>query len=312
MTRSSVPPGACSHASRSPRARAPEPERDRVVELADARRLGGGDELVQERRARERPVREHRRARASRASSSAGRRRTSRNARSTNSSSGSPYASSDACDRGSTPAVVVEAAAGLPAEPPGGDVAAQERARRVLRIAEPLVQHLHDRDARVEPDQVGERERAHRVREPELRDRVDRLRLGDALHQRVRGLVEERHQDPVRDEAREVVRLGRRLPEVAGERDDRLRRLVGGLLGPDHLDEREHRHGVEEVHPDHALGACRDGGQLRDRDRRRVRGEHRLRGTAPHRRPGRAPSSSRRARRSPRSGGRRRRAPRPA
>jgi hypothetical protein len=36
-----------------------QPQRDRVVELAHARRLGGGDELVQERRAGERPVREH-------------------------------------------------------------------------------------------------------------------------------------------------------------------------------------------------------------------------------------------------------------
>ena len=39
-----------------PRAQA---QRHRVVELADARRLGGGDELVQERRAGKRAVREH-------------------------------------------------------------------------------------------------------------------------------------------------------------------------------------------------------------------------------------------------------------
>jgi hypothetical protein len=53
------------------------------------------------------------------------------------------------------------------------------------RVAEPVVQDLHDRDARVEADQVGERERPHRVREAELRDRVDRLALGDALEQRM-------------------------------------------------------------------------------------------------------------------------------
>ena len=47
--------------------------------------------------------------------------------------------------------------------------------RRVLRLAEAVLEHLHDRDARVEPDQVGERERPDRVPEPELRDRVDRL-----------------------------------------------------------------------------------------------------------------------------------------
>jgi len=31
---------------------------------------------------------------------------------------------------------------------------AQKRTRRVLRVAEPFLQHFHDRDARVEPDQV--------------------------------------------------------------------------------------------------------------------------------------------------------------
>ena len=78
--------------------------------------------------------------------------------------------------------------------------------------------------------------------------------VGDALQQRVRRLVDERHQDAVRDEAREVARLGRLLAEVARERDDRRRGLVGGLHGADHLDELQHRHRVEEVHADHALG----------------------------------------------------------
>ena len=73
---------------------------------------------------------------------------------------------------------------------------------------------VHDRDAGVEPDQVGEGERAHRVREAELRDRVDRLRLGDAFQQRVGSLVDERHQDAVGDEAWEVVHLRRHLAEI--------------------------------------------------------------------------------------------------
>src|SRR6185436_5879298 len=50
--------------------------------------------------------------------------------------------------------IVVEALACLLAEPPGGDHAAQERARTVLVVAEPGVQHLEDVEAHVEPDQV--------------------------------------------------------------------------------------------------------------------------------------------------------------
>ena len=116
------------------------------------------------------------------------------------------------------------------------------------------MEDVHDRDAGVEPDQVGERQRPDRMREAEPCDRVDRLRLGDAVVQRVGGLVDERHQDPVRDEAREVVRFGRHLAEVARELDDRRRRLVGGRRRPDHLDELQHGHRVEEVHADHAVG----------------------------------------------------------
>ena len=76
----------------------------------------------------------------------------------------------------------------------------------------------------------------------------------DAFHQRVRRLIDERHQDPVRDEAREVVRLGRLLAEIPRELDDRGGSLVRGLHGTDHLDKLQHRHRVEEVHADHLLG----------------------------------------------------------
>ena len=90
--------------------------------------------------------------------------------------------------------------------------------------------------------------------EAEPRDRVDPLGVGDPVGERVHGLVDERHQDPVRDEARDVARLDRLLAELACESDDRGSRFVRRLFGADHLDELQHRHGIEEVHPDHAIG----------------------------------------------------------
>src|SRR5436309_14472023 len=92
--------------------------------------------------------------------------------------------------RSSPSAVSVETAAGFAAEPAGRDVLAQKRARRVLLVAEALLEHLHDRDARVEADQVSERERPQRVGEAELGDRVDRLRRCDAVVQRPDRLVD--------------------------------------------------------------------------------------------------------------------------
>jgi hypothetical protein len=49
--------------------------------------------------------------------------------------------------------------------------------------------------------------------------------------------------------------------------------LVARAGGADHLDERQHGRGVEEVHPDDAFGRLRRLGDLRDRERRGVRRE---------------------------------------
>src|SRR5687767_10494499 len=65
--------------------------------------------------------------------------------------------------------IVIEASTRLAPQAAGLHKLAQQRTRFVLRIAEALVQHLHDRYTCVEPDEVGECERAHRMGEAELR-----------------------------------------------------------------------------------------------------------------------------------------------
>src|SRR4051794_19403258 len=173
--------------------------------------------------------------------------------------------------------VFVEARAGFPAQAARRDVLPQQRTRGVAVVTEAFLEHLHDRDARVEADQVGQGERAERVREAELGDGVDRLRLGDAVVQRPHRLVDERHQDPVRDEAREVVCDGRRLAEVARELRDLAGGLVGGVAAADDLDELQDRYGIEEVHADHPVRPAGRGGKRPNRDRGRVGGEDRPR-----------------------------------
>ena len=56
--------------------------------------------------------------------------------------------------------------------------------------------------ADVEADEVGELERAHRVVQPDPRARVDVVGRARPLLERAHRLGEERHQDPVDDEAR--------------------------------------------------------------------------------------------------------------
>src|SRR5271154_1716818 len=69
--------------------------------------------------------------------------------------------------------IAVEAAPALASQPAGGDIAAQQRRRAVLVLAQFAVQHLGDRQAGIEPDHVGELEGAHRVVEPEPDALVD-------------------------------------------------------------------------------------------------------------------------------------------
>ena len=52
-------------------------------------------------------------------------------------------------------AIVVEAALGLASEPTRFDVFYQERAGAVFRVGETFVEHLHDREAGIEADEVG-------------------------------------------------------------------------------------------------------------------------------------------------------------
>src|SRR5450830_259205 len=72
-----------------------------------------------------------------------------------------------------------------------------------------------------------------------------------------------------------------RLAERAREFRDARDRVVGGLDRPDHLHELHDGNRVEEVQPGKAIGPLRPGRYFRDRERRRVRAEDRLRPADP-------------------------------
>ena len=71
--------------------------------------------------------------------------------------------------------VGVEAAPGLAAEQPGGDHLLEDRRRSVQPVAALPVHRVEDLVRRVEPDQVEQRERPHRVAAAEPHRRVDVL-----------------------------------------------------------------------------------------------------------------------------------------
>ena len=101
-----------------------------------------------------------------------------------------------------------------------------ELARRFAR--DELAPHAAewDREAGVQPDEVGERERTHRVVHAEPHHRVDRFHRADSFHEAVHRLVDHRHEDPVRHEAGEIIHLDRRLSHGAAPLHGATRRLV--------------------------------------------------------------------------------------
>src|SRR5207247_9701513 len=149
--------------------------------------------------------------------------------------------------------VLVEAAPGLPAEEPRGHHLPEERRGPVLRVSEPVIQDLHDLEARVEPDEVSELEGAYRVVHPELHHGIDRLFRRDAVLEGEDGLVEHRHQDPVRHEAGEVVDLDGRLPEALAHLDANVPRRVARLEPAEDPDEIPHTDRTEGRSPHGAV-----------------------------------------------------------
>src|SRR2546422_11029433 len=60
-------------------------------------------------------------------------------------------------------AIDIETAAALPPQPPRGHHLPEQRRRPVLVVAQIAMQHVENREAHIEPDQVGERERSERM-----------------------------------------------------------------------------------------------------------------------------------------------------
>ena len=118
------------------------------------------------------------------------------------------------------------------------------------------MEHAHDPEADVEPDEVGQLERAHRVVEADPRARVDVLGRAEALLVGPHRLGEERHEDAVDDEARPVGRDDDLLAEL-GRRGRGSAASVAsvGRRAADELDQRHDRHRAEEVHADEARPA---------------------------------------------------------
>ena len=106
---------------------------------------------------------------------------------------------------------------------------------------------------------------------------VDRLLGRDAFVKGENGLVYHRHQHPIGNESGIIVAFDRHLAEFLRDLLDRRICSIAGRDAADHLDEFHQRNRIEKVHSDHFVRPFRNGGDLRDRDRRSVARKDRVR-----------------------------------
>src|SRR5258706_376838 len=172
-------------------------------------------------------------------------------------------------------AVCIEPLARFSAELSFGDHLLEQRSRPVLLHVEPLLQHLHDREAHVETDQVGERQRTERVGHPELHHLIDRLRRRDALVHAEDGVVDHRHQHAIGHESRGIVHFDRSLSQRLDDFYGSFYGLVRRLWSTYYLDQFHDGHRIHEMHPDDPIGPLGHLGDFGDRDRRGVGREDR-------------------------------------
>ena len=173
--------------------------------------------------------------------------------------------------------VKIEARARLAAQPSRlherGD-----HGRRLDAVTERLVEHQAGVERRVEPDHVVQLERPHRHAE-RPGHAVDPPRV-DPRPEHLDRLVQIRHQQPVDEEAGAVTDHDGAFPEPLHVGDRRGDRGVGRGGPADHLDERHPPHRIEEMDPAEPGRVAEGRGELGDRIRGGVGGDH---GPGPHR-----------------------------
>src|SRR5436190_4853156 len=174
-------------------------------------------------------------------------------------------ASSTTCSRMSV-AIDIESRSRFSAEPPGRHHFLQEPRGAVLRIRETVDQHFHDREADVESDQVGERERPERMLHAERHDLIDGFGARDPFLYAQDRLVDHRHQHAVRHEPRGILHHDRRLPELLCKLYGSLDGVARRLWSTYYFYERHQRHRIHEMHADHLAGAIGVLGELGDGD----------------------------------------------
>src|SRR5438309_4704052 len=144
--------------------------------------------------------------------------------------------------------VAVEAAAGLAAVVARAVTLLDAAWRAVLLATRRRVDRRTDHECEVDPGEIHEAERSERMAERLLRGEVDLLERGVALVDEERRLAPERAEQPIRDEALDLLlHQDRPLADALRELDQERGRLGGGVRTLHHFDHLHDHRRVEVV-----------------------------------------------------------------
>ena len=147
----------------------------------------------------------------------------------------------------------------------------------VLGVAKLFIEHLHDSEVDVVANEVGQRERAHRMVGSEHHALIDILCGCDAVSQDADCLVDHRNEDAVDNKSGCFFYGYRLLTNLLAERYNGACDCFAGELAIDDLYELHAVSGVEEMATDHLGGALGGSCNLGDGERGAVGGEDGLR-----------------------------------
>ena len=161
----------------------------------------------------------------------------------------------------------------LAPQPARTDHLAEQGRGAVLALAHLVAEQLHDGEAHVEADEVGQSQRAHGMIGSELHGGIDVLSGGHAFLQHEDRFVDHGDEDAVDHEAGGFIHGDRRFAQPFGKRLGGFVGFVGSGGAADDLDEGHAGHGIEEMQAHHLVGASHGGGHGGDAQAGRIGGE---------------------------------------
>src|SRR5258706_10071660 len=151
--------------------------------------------------------------------------------------------------------VLIESTTALASEPTRVHIALEQWAGPVLGITKPIKQNIHDREAYVKADEIGQLQWSHGMVHAELHYAIDTFARRYTFVKGENRFIDHRHQHAIRYEPRRVLTIQRSLAQLPSKCLNPLIGLIRRSHPANHFHQFHHRHRIHEVHADHFVSS---------------------------------------------------------